>query len=104
MRRAPERALLIIGRSWPNSSISSGSRAWIGLNSTPNMTQPNMMQLTRWRPISCSPVRGDDRASVDLAAVEQPIRLSHPLQRKMFNQHADFSGLGEADHFHELGY
>src|SRR5262249_41952893 len=53
---------------------------------------------------SDSPVRGDDRASIDLAAVEQLIRLAHPLQWKMFDQHADFSRLGEADHFHEFGY
>ena len=51
-----------------------------------------------------SPIRGDDRASIDLAAVEQLIRLAHSLQWKMFDQHADFSCLGEADHFHELGY
>src|SRR5215471_14544806 len=53
---------------------------------------------------SGSPVRGDDSASIDLAAVEQLIRLAHPLQWKMFDQHADFSRLGEADHFHEFGY
>ena len=53
---------------------------------------------------SSSPIRGDDRAPIDLAAVEQLIRLAHLLQWKMFNQHADFSCLGEADHFHELGY
>jgi hypothetical protein len=35
-----------------------------------------------------------------IAVVEQLIRLVHP--RKTLDQHADFSSLSEADHFHEL--
>jgi hypothetical protein len=52
---------------------------------------------------SWSVVGGDDRASLDLAVVQEPVGFAGALQRKVLDQHRDFSRLGEADHLHQLG-
>ena len=48
-------------------------------------------------------MRGDDGASVDLAVVQQLVGLGGALQREVFDEHGDLSGLGEFDHFDEFG-
>ena len=46
----------------------------------------------------------DDGTSVDLAVVQELIGLAGAFQWEVLDEHADLSGLGEFDHFEELGY
>jgi len=48
-------------------------------------------------------IRRDDRASLNLSVVKEVVRLGRALEREVFDQHLDFSRLGEADHFDQLG-
>jgi len=49
-------------------------------------------------------VRCDDGTSRNLAIVEEAVSLVRSIQRKVFDQHLDFSCLGQTNHFHKLGY
>jgi len=48
-------------------------------------------------------VRCDDGTPRDLAVVEEAVSLVRAIQWKVFDQHLDFSSLGQTNHFHELG-
>jgi hypothetical protein len=52
----------------------------------------------KWSVVGC-----DDRASLNLSVVKEVVRLGRPLEREVFDQHLDFSRLGETDHFDQLG-
>ena len=48
-------------------------------------------------------IRRDNRTSVDLAVVDEMVRLGRPLQREVLDQHVDLCQLSKGYDLHELG-